>query len=221
MNRLIASTCLSASVFAAIASAEIIDMSYVFNVSLQPAGTLMLSPQANVVDFVGHGSVSTETIATPNGPVTNPIYNDQGVGGSNPLYEGAMNLNPLDLFEASDFATIDAQFSFLGSLHREGIVHRDLACRNVLLSTSRGTFSSLPGTQLILGSDGPPDLRTTPNSLPIRWTAPESLRLYLNGDPSTGAYFEATFSISSTVVPSPSMPALFVVATAFSARRRR
>ncbi len=83
-------------------------------------------------------------------------------------------------------------------------MHRDLAVRNVLLTTSRGRFSSLAGAQLILSSDGPTDVRSAGSDRPpIRWSAPEALRLYLNGDESTGAFFEASLSLDWTVVPAP------------------
>ena len=96
-----------------------------------------------------------------------------------------------------------------------------LAVRNVLLSSSRGVFRSLLGEQFTLGSDGPLDLRTATKELPIRWSAPEVLRLYLDGYEGTDAYFEASTAFELAVIPSPAASGLLIAAGLVSARRRR
>ena len=219
MQRSIVYSSLFVSVLAACAQAEVIPVSYTFTVSLQPAGALSLRPHPNVVVMTGIGNVDVEAVTTPSGPVTNPLYNGTPVSGTNPLFENRLGLSPLDEFETRDFSSIGSQFSFLGWADRSGIIHRDLATRNVLLSTARGTFSSLPGAQFTFGSDAQADVR--PPNIPIRWTAPESLRLYLNGDVSTNAYFEATITLDWTVIPSPGAAALLGLSGVIAARRRR
>lgn len=220
MFRAVAWSLASVSLFVGVAQAEVVPTSYTFTLSLQPAGTLRLRPHPHVVTFVGVSSVALQTVSDPVGTVTNPLYEDQGHTGTNPLFDGANSLSPFDPFEVRDFGTLGASFTSLGYLHRNNIIHRDLAARNILLTTSRGTFSSVAGEQFTFGSDGPADIRT-PGDPPIRWTPPEVLRLYLNGDVSTGAYFEVAATLDLLVVPSPGVSAMLLAAGALAAGRRR
>jgi serine/threonine protein kinase len=69
----------------------------------------------------------------------------------------------------------------LGHLHRHGIVHRDVASRNLLLD-DRGTVQlcdfGLARFLLLEGDDPNPryNMRDESQPLPVRWMAPESLR---------------------------------------------
>ncbi len=95
------------TLFAGLAHAQPVDVQHSFSASLQPGGTLRQSPHPNVVVFTGVTPVPLETTSTPTGPVTNPVYSDKGLGGSNPIYSGLINQPTFDPFEDADFATIE------------------------------------------------------------------------------------------------------------------
>lgn len=117
-----------------------------------------------------------------------------------------------------------------GHLHSEGIVHRDIAARNVLIETTGGTFSSDAGAQVLFGSDAPRTLAGE-NIGPVRWMAPESIRATqydpgaTGGSAEPGEFWEiAAFShidVDYSVVPAPGAAALLAGGVLITARRRR
>lgn len=117
--------------------------------------------------------------------------------------------------------------SISSSLHAEGIVHRDIAARNMIVETTGGTFSTDAADLFYFGNDGPPDLRA-PGVGPVRWMAPESIRTKnytagsTGGSAAPGEYWElAAFSFfDASYVPAPSSLAL-VGFGALCVRRRR
>ena len=106
-------------------------------------------------NLVGNWAGALKEVQTADGPATNPLYQDSPLRGDNPLYEPAASPGEPG-FISSILIDVEAVTSFSRG---GGIVHRDLATRNVLLSTSLGDFTldeALVGIN-ILGSDGPAD----------------------------------------------------------------
>lgn len=209
------------------ASADVLPTEFDFSVSLLQAGTMeRLAPHPNVVIFTGLAQTGYSSDPTPDGTVvTNPLYQGSGHEGQNPLFRGGGSApadphDPWPEFQPEFFSAFSAALTFDRFISSNGVIHRDLAARNILLRTSLGDFSTLPGSVVLLGSDGPADL-TRPGDPPIRWSPPEVLRLYLNGDASTGAFFEATLTFETRVVPTPSAIGALGLAGMVALRRRR
>ncbi len=199
-------------------------MSHTFELSIQPSASSGLAPQPNVVRFYGMSLVSLSEIPDAAGVMNNPLYEDKGLKGDNPLYEGKERFrSPGTPFDVADIESIEMTFAGVQHLAKEKIVHRDLAARNVLLRTSRGDYLPALNFQLNFGSDGPLDYRTGTKELPIRWTAPESLRLFLNGDETSSDWLDIGpgASFETYAIPSPGAASLLVLASLAAARRRR
>ena len=149
----------------------------------------------------------------------NPAYQQNEMQGENPLHEGAADPGTPNAMQSITFelSTDGLPAINLG----EGIVHRDIAARNLLVQANGGTYASEPDAFLLFSHDGPTDLRS--NVGPVRWMAPESLRLQRTGstDPDdyieiqAGSYFDATY------VPEPATLAIFGLGGLIVARRRR
>jgi len=172
----------------------------------------------NVVRFVGAPTtLDVPLIDTPAG--TNPLYEGQTLQGENPLYTGSADPGTPGSIQSITFE-LDNQ-GLATRLHAEGIVHRDVAARNFLVTTDQGVYESQAGQAILFGNDGPPDLRT--NVGPVRWMAPESLRLHRSGstDPddyieiAEGSFFEASY------VPEPSSLGLIALGCVVFSRWRR
>ncbi len=102
------------------------------------------------------------------------------------------------------------------SVSGNGVVHRDIAARNILVSTTGGDYASAANEVVLFGNDGGPSLRGVG---PVRWMAPESLRLF-STDPSAGPedYFEILAGSSFTAtyaVPEPSSMVLVIAGVCF------
>lgn len=212
------------SACAASASAALTQwMSHTFELSIQPSASSGLAPQPNV-RFYGMSLVSLSEIPDPAGVMNNPLYKDKGLKGNNPLYKGMQRFrSPGTPFDVADIESIEMTFADVQHLHQEKIVHRDLAARNVLLRTSRGDYLPALNFQLNFSSDGPLDYRTATNELPIRWNAPESLRLFLNGDETSSDWLDIGpgASFETYAIPSPAAASLVALASLAVARRRR
>ena len=171
MIRDAASCVLGLSLMAGCAGAEMVWTSYTVTLTLQQAGVMDgVKHHPNVVRFYGMAQVQLTPATTSDGKVmNNPLYEEKKMEGVNPLYEGSGDRRTPGTwtqFEPHHFDRVEGSWTSLGSSYRDGIVHRDLAVRNVLLSSSRGVFRSLLGEQFTLGSDGPLDLRTATKELP-------------------------------------------------------
>lgn len=154
---------------------------------------------------------------TPEGAVTNPLYEQKGVSGENQLFEGVSAPGGV-----GQIRSIEIEVERLSFLHSEGIIHRDLAARNVLISTDSGGFA-LEAAQVgldLFRSDG----RAAYGPGPIRWMAPESIthKAYTGGrsvEPTltilAGSYFEAT------VIPAPASVGAVLGGVCLVTRRRR
>ncbi|MGH7244728.1 MAG: protein kinase [Phycisphaerales bacterium] len=208
------------------ASAEVQWMSHQFNFSLQQSNTADgLKPHPNVVKFYGAAAIAIQITEEPLGSVTNPLYQEKGIRGENPLHDKHARGLPWAQLEAADFISIDIQFTNPTYLVHDGIVHRDIAARNILLSTILGTFSNALGSELAFSSEGPMDYRAAGQPLPIRWSAPEVLpmRLYLNGDASSDQWIniEGGGTFETYSIPTPGAAALLAFAGLPASRRRR
>lgn len=158
-----------------------------------------LGNHPNIVQFIGPTNLNVTF--TPSAVIDNPLYEDQTMHGDNPLYQSSADPGTPGGVQSVSF-TLD-NTALTPAANGEGIVHRDIAARNFLVQTNGGNFESAPGEFLLFGNDGPPDLRAASGGVgPVRWMAPESLRLYRPGTqaPST----PTTTSTSSA--GSPSLP---------------
>ncbi|MFN3168984.1 MAG: protein kinase [Phycisphaeraceae bacterium] len=176
-----------------------------------------LGNHPNVVRFIGVNTLDL-ALETRNG-VDNPLYKEHTMQGENPLYTGSADPGTPGAIQSITFELDNRGLA--PHLHAEGIVHRDIAARNFLVTTDQGVYGSAAGASIRFGHDGPPDLRT--NVGPVRWMAPESLRLHRSGstDPNDyieiaeGSFFEASY------VPEPSSLGLIALGFGALSRRRR
>lgn len=198
-------------------------LGYTFQFSFQES---KVSHHPNVVQF--HGAARVEFSETPDPTgiiVRNPMFQSSGLQGTNPLSE--LNRRSPDApLEAADFLSITVTFSETTHyLHSPGIIHRDIAARNILLMTTKGVYVSDFGMSRLFSSDGPLDYGTVDPKLPIRWSAPEVLpmRLYLNGDTNSSDWIdiEAGGTFETLAIPSPAGASLLALAGLTALRRRR
>ncbi len=176
-----------------------------------------LGNHPNVVQFIGAFTADVSFSETRDGE--NPLYQGQTHQVTNAIYNGAAPPGDPDGVEAFTFDLVT-----FGEprLHAEGIVHRDIATRNMLVTTNGGTYSAGPDAFVLFGHDGGAKVQGGGVG-PIRWMAPESLRLF-NTDPAAGAddyldilpgsYFDVTY------VPEPAGAAALAALLAFARRRR-
>lgn len=167
------------------------------------------------VEFIEVDIEGTEALAT------NPLYQEGGLQGENPLFDESAgiaippSINGLEVTAPS----------VLASLSGGGIIHRDIAARNVLITTSFGTFGLEDTTEarVLFGSDAGFDISSS-DAGPVRWLAPESIRTreYTTGRGSTQFLtILAGSSITTTVVPSPNTLPILGLGVLAATRRRR
>lgn len=225
-NRLLpivgAAACMSACAFSASATLSQW-LSYSFEFSFQQS---KIAPHPNVIKFYGMSAVDISETPEPIGVVKNPMFKDKGLQGTNPMHGDRGRRTPDSPLEAADFISIVVNFSETTYfVQPSGIVHRDIAARNILLATTKGDYISDFGMSLRFSSDGPLDYGIDGPKLPIRWSAPEVLpmRLYLNGDASSGDWIdiEAGGTFETLVIPSPAGTTLLALAGLAAVRRRR
>ncbi|HEX8876574.1 MAG TPA: protein kinase [Phycisphaerales bacterium] len=226
--KIAALSCAAMALVAGVSRAEVVWASYSFVVTLTPGGALLSAPQAmQTIRFEGMHEVelvSVGDLPRAGGVKNNPLYKDKGVRGDNPLHKNGDRFtpgNPWASFDAEGFGWYAGTFDSSAFVQANGIIHRDLAARNILLATDQGMFGSVPGASIVLGADGIDDLRTTQSVGPIRWMAPESLRLYFNGDAASDAYFDVSMALEWAVIPSPSGAVVLAMAGLIAHRRRR
>lgn len=208
-----------------VANAEVVWLTHDLTLSLQQSTPASgVKPHKNVVQFFGVGRVLLEETQTAAGTVNNPVYQGNKNQGTNPLYNGDEAGSPDNPLEIGGFDSISFELS-TPTFHVKsgGIIHRDLAARNLLLRTVNGDYSSVPSDQLAFGSDGPMDLRTTEGNPPIRWSAPEVLRLYYNGDANSDSWIDIEIGagLDTGVVPMPGTLVVLGAAGLACTRRRR
>jgi len=115
-------------------------LGYTFQFSFQES---KVSHHPNVVQF--HGAALVDFSETPEaaGIVKNPMFQSKGLAGTNPMPGDRGRRTPGDPLEAADFLSITVTFSETTHfLHSPGIVHRDIAARNILLATTKGVYVS-------------------------------------------------------------------------------
>jgi serine/threonine protein kinase len=180
------------------AEAVIIDHKFVFTIGNSEGQLLAIPPKIHGI------AVDNPNNLSPDG-VNNPLYEEAEATVDNPLYESTADPGSVE-----GISSISFTLSTPKHLHREGIIHRDIAARNFQIQTSEGLFSSAQDVELLFGNDGPMDLRGVG---PVRWMAPESLRFSTfipNGSTTTPStqYFElqefSYFEASYFATPEPS-----------------
>ena len=206
------------------ARADVVTAFHAFTFNMQQDGpAYSLRPHPNVVQFLGATQVGWDVSSDGAGGVkSNPLYQGGGNSGNNPLFQGR-TLAPDSPLEASDFGTITMTLDTptMNELGK-GVIHRDLAVRNLICETSIGTFSG-SNDPWIFSNDGPSDLLDAKETKPpIRWSAPESYRLYLNGDSTSGNWIDiaAGATLDARYVPAPSSLAILAGLAAFGRKRR-
>lgn len=222
-------SCAAMALVAGMAQAEVVWASYSFEITLTPGGSLLSVPQATqTIRFEGMHQVELVNIGDLSRALgnvqNNPLYKDKGVRGDNPLHKDndrATPDNPWVTFEPEHFGAYFATFDSSAFIRPNGIIHRDIAARNILLATDQGVFGAAPGAMIVMGADGIDDLRTTQSVGPVRWMAPEALRLYHNGDAMSDAYFDVSMALEWAVIPSPAGASLLACAGLVGLRRRR
>ncbi|MBL8877034.1 MAG: protein kinase [Phycisphaerae bacterium] len=199
-------------------------LGYTFQFSFQES---KVSHHPNVVQFHGASLVDFSETPDPTGIIVkNPMFQSKGLQGTNPMHADRGRRTPDSPLEAADFLSITVTFSETTHfLHSPGIVHRDIAARNILLATTKGVYVSDFGMSRLFSSEGPMDYGTVDPKLPIRWSAPEVLpmRLYLNGDANSSDWIdiEAGGTFETVAIPSPAGISLAAFAALTAARRRR
>lgn len=207
------------------ARAEVVTDSRNLTLAFQQDGPAYngLRPHPNVVQFLGISQVELGSTPTADGEVKNPLYHGTTRGGENALYQPSGG-NQRTQLEIPDFGTISMTMdSAVWHLASKGIVHRDLACRNLLLTTNLGNYASLAGDTLTFGSDGPMDVTSAPGSPPMKWMAPESIRLYRDGDAHADRWIDiqAGATLDTIYTPAPGTLGVFAGLLAAGTRRRR
>lgn len=176
----------------------------------------------NLIQFVG--STTLEVSFTPSAVGENPLYQSQTMQGENPLFESSADPGTPGSVISITFELDNTTLT--PSDAGNGLIHRDIAARNFLVQTTQGSYESAPGEFLLFGNDGPPDLRKSGGIGPVRWMAPESLRLYqpgTQGSTDPGDYFDINafsfFDVS--YVPEPGALSVFVLGLGCVARRAK
>lgn len=169
----------------------------------------------NVVQFFGAVSIEVTIKASAIGD--NPLYEDQTVVVDNPLYESSADPGTPGSVESISMVLDNTEFAPKPA--GGGIVHRDIAARNVLIQTNGGIYMSGADEFVLFGSDAPASLK---NVGPIRWMAPESLRLHRSGATDPNDWIElAEFSFFTVnYVPEPTAGLLAMMGGLFVAPRR-
>lgn len=197
------------------------DMSFSLQQGLFSSG---LKPHKNVIQFWGNALVDVTEAQSAAGVVTNPLYKDKGVKGTNPLCGETDHLRSQDVqFEIPDIISIEIDFAPpTWDLRSANIVHRDLATRNVLVSTRFGDYSSAAGDSFSFVSEGAFDAFASDGKPPIRWSAPEVLRLFRDGDVNSSDWIdiEAGATLSTVVIPAPSTLVALACGGVCAKRRR-
>lgn len=178
-----------------------------------------LGNHPNVVHFIG--AVTTGVSFTSTAVGDNPLYQDQGMAGDNPLYSVSGEPGTPGAIQSISFELDNTTRTPF--LHAEGVVHRDIAARNFLITTNQGTYESAPGEILLFENDGPPTLEGNRNVGPIRWMAPESLRLHRAGSTDPDDWIEIVGGESYfdvNYVPEPSSLGLVALGVGLLMRRR-
>ncbi|MFG0275135.1 MAG: protein kinase [Phycisphaerales bacterium] len=189
-----------------------------WHVLQQTSGGVTQSPLAQMQFVMQTSDFGMSRVTQSDGSVvTNPLYEGRGMQGENPLYNGDLSAGRAAL-TVNDIQFIEWTFGAVTwSLHSEGVVHRDVAARNVLLRTTQGDYMSAAGEELIFSSEA--GLRADVG--PIRWMAPESMRLYLGGQRSADYIDITPFAFFDSIpVPAPAS-ALPLAAGMLALRRRR
>lgn len=175
-----------------------------------------LGNHPNVITFIGASSIQ---VGFESGPIeNNPIYDGQVLTADNPLYSASGEPGTPEVVQSIRFELDNTR---LAHLHKDNVVHRDIATRNFLVTTDQGDYVSDVDAFLLFGNDGPPDLRTHVG--PVRWMAPETLKLHRIGstDPNDVIEIQSFSFFHANYVPAPTVFVLALPAMALISRRRR
>jgi len=192
-----------------------------FRQSFGPVTVQYVSPGADPVDFFGLDFDSGDTVftlETSDEGVSNPLYEGQTQSRMNPLYQSDDRGAGSDLI--AQIESISFEFgSIVQGTPQEGIVHRDIAARNFLMTTDLGLYSSEAGAEALFSTEAPAGYF---GSGPVTWTTMDPIRLYLDGDASSGEYFEFNGTwFTDIAIPAPGAAGLLGLGALAASRRRR
>jgi len=120
-----------------------------------------LRPHVNVVQFLGITSSPSLCIVTE--------FLDQGS-----LFKLVFSSSKIDANILMN--VVKGIAAGMLHLHREGVVHRDLATRNILLGSGNQVKISDFGLSRLAGVEGGRSNQTTSDTGPLKWMSPEAIR---------------------------------------------
>lgn len=154
----------------------------------------------STVGFTDGADGTDVPLEAAGGGVTNPLFKDNKLSGQNPIYNGGDRAG-----SPGDFATISSialEFDEVSFLHDQGVVHRDVAARTVVIASDLGWYALPDGATALFSSDGVPDY----SAAPTVWVLTADVTAFLHGDPANiddAWVLRAGSTITATPVPAP------------------
>lgn len=188
-------------VFTAAGSAEAVPLDHTFVLTLNHSSgvSMAIPPSITALEVTAPESLADG----------GPLYEGQTTQTSNPLFDQTAP-------PGSPGSVMGVSITFAGtkaSAGAEGIIHRDIATRNVLITTNEGIYEMGAISPFAFGNDGPENLRGVG---PIRWMAPEALRSETYSpsvsDARTGSWEIAAFSYFDVSYPIPEPATVMLLA---------
>lgn len=196
---------------AASASAGLIDHTFFLSLSHSSGAQIAIPPAMRTLQVTPSGSIAG---------IQNPVYQDGHVHIDNPLHDPAAPIGDPASIQHIEFMLTEVT----AVEHADGIIHRDIAVRNLLVVANDGEYTTgRDGVGYVFDFDGEPIIYGVG---PVRWMAPEALHTRRSGpevpgvNPPTwtieaGSFFDVTY------IPAPAAAAPFALGALAGVRRRR